>query len=972
MSDTVRQPSFARGELDPALHSRTDLDGYRTGLATLRNMVVMRAGGVQNRAGFEFLAPTKFATTSGSSVRLIPFVFNTDDGNTYAIEAGDLYFRFYKNGAQIRKTAVNISAITQANPGVITTGAAHGLLAGEEFYVSGIVGMKELNGRWFKAGTVGGGGTTVQLLDRDGNNINTSSYTAYVSGGTTEEVYELTTTYDEDDVFDLSFAQLNDTMIFAHKSYTPRKLIRTSDTSWTIENVRWGPMTSITSGDETGQVTATNTTVGAAGSNTYRYRVSCIAAGTGEEGLTGFSGTQAITGATQANPVQITANSHVMKNGDVVIFTSVGGMTELNVGLATRQKEFVVTNTATNTFDLLGINGTSFTAYSGSGFVLRTHSTATNCAAPTPSAPTVTTWTLPSGVTYDEVQKFAVYREVNGVYGFIGFSAGASFSDIGVTPDTGDTPNIYYNPFIGSGNYPSKVCFYQQRLIFANSTNNPNTIWASKIGRFYDFSVRDPQQDGDSIEFQMLGSRAMQIRSMIDLGRLIVFTTEGEYVINGDANGALTPFEINPRQISGNGSADLAAMIVNSSALYVQARASIVRDLIKTGVTVDGYDGDERSIWSDHLLRGYTVSDSAYQQVPDSIAWFVRSDGDMVAMTYVREQSMFGWSKHDTQGTFESICAIPEGTEDALYAVVSRTVNGSSVRYIERMQTRYIGPDDEDVEDNVFVDSSITFDGRNTGATTMTITTATTYVAGQTLTLTASASYFNADMVGDKINVTSATGDVMHLLITASTSATVMSVTCDETIPANLQNTARTTWGRARKTIPQLWHLEGLSVSCQGDSFVESNPNKSSLTTRTVASGSVAFGRWYEVLHIGLPYVSDLQTLDIETGDPFQNLTGKQKLIRYVLAHVNRSRGLHAGETLPSSDASTTGLREMIPLDGDQSYDETPELTTDLVEVPVPGTWNEGGRMVIRQVDPLPCSILAVSPRGEVIPRGGR
>jgi hypothetical protein len=62
----------------------------------------------------------------------------------------------------------------------------------------------------------------------------------------------------------------------------------------------------------------------------------------------------------------------------------------------------------------------------------------------------------------------------------------------------------------------------------------------------------------------------------------------------------------------------------------------------------------------------------------------------------------------------------------------------------------------------------------------------------------------------------------------------------------------------------------------------------------------------------------------------------------------------------------------MIPLDGDQSYDETPEWTTDLVEVPVPGTWNEGGRMVLRQVDPLPVTVLAVSPRGEVIPRGGR
>ncbi len=970
MSDTVRQPSFARGELDPALHSRTDLDGYRTGLATLRNMVVMRAGGVQNRAGFEFLAPTKFATTAASSVRLIPFVFNTDDGNTYAIEAGDLYFRFYKNGAQIRKTAVNISAITQANPGVITSAAAHGLLAGEEFYVSGIVGMKELNGRWFKAGTVGGGGTTVQILDRDGNNINTTSLTAYVSGGTTAEVYELTTTYDEDDVFGLSFAQLNDTMIIAHQGYQPKKLVRTSDTSWAISGISYG-----TQALSPRTATATGT-AGAAGSNVYRYKISGIDTTYKQEDIPGTCRSITITGATNANPVVITANGHSFQNGDLVYFFGVGvdsGMTELSsFSVAPYEpKYFTVANRAANTFELSGINGTSYGVFSGSATAVSNHVTIISCAAPTPSAPNVITWTSPYiGVN---AERWAIYREVNGVYGFIGFAAGNSntFSDIGVTPDTGDVPYDLRRGFDVGSDFPGSVCFYQQRLCFAGSTTYPNRIWASAIGSFYNFNNHSPLTDSDPFTFDIIGPRALLVRSMLDMGRLVIFTSEGEYVINGDANGALTPFEINPRQISGNGSADLDAMIVNSSALYVQARASIVRDLTKTGVTVDGYDGDERSIWSDHLLRGYTVTDSAYQQVPDSIAWFVRSDGDMVAMTYVREQSMFGWSRHDTQGTFESICTIPEGTEDALYAVVSRTVNGSSVRYIERMQTRYIGPDDEDVEDNVFVDSSITFDGRNTGAITMTITTGTTYVAGQTLTLTASSAYFNADMVGDKINVTSATGDVMHLLITASTSTTVMSVTCDENIPSNLQNTARTTWGRARKVITGLTHLNGLSVSVQGDSFVDANPNKSSLTTRTVSAGAVTLGRWYEVLHIGLPYVSDLETLDIETADPFQNLTGKQKLIRYVVAAVNKSREFYAGDTLPSSDASTTGLRQMIPLDADQSYDETPELTTEVVEVPVPGTWDKGGRMVLRQIDPLPLTVLAVAPRGEVISRGG-
>jgi len=961
MPNAHKQPSFSRGELDPALHVRTDLEGYRTGAAVVRNMIVMRSGGLQNRAGLKFVAPTKFATTSGSTVRVIPFVFDTDDSNTYCIEVGDLYFRFHKNGEQIRLTAKNITNITQANPAVVTSNA-HGYSNGDEVYISGVIGMKQVNGRWFKAAGVTA--NTFNLTDRDGANINSTGYTAYTSGGTAEKVYEITTTYDEDDVMALSFAQLNDTMIFAHESYPPRKLVRTSDTSWAISNVDFGPPVTSPAIQQSG---TNGATAGAAGSNTYRYRVACIGDATGTEGIPDFTAGITITGATNANPVVITAAGHLFQNGDVVIFSSMVGMTELEALPATaeRYRYFVVANRTANTFELSGTNGTGFGVFV-SGSCLRAGRTIASAAAPTLSAPHTLTWDNPGGTFRG---KYAVYREVGGVYGFLGFAAGNTYSDIGGTPDTGDTPWELKLPFGSAGNYPSKVCFYQQRLCFANSTNDPNTIWMSAINDFYNFNDHTPQKDGDSIEFEIVGTRAIQIRSMMDLGRLVVFTTEGEYIINGDESGTVTPFSIDPRQVSGNGSSSLPALLVNSSALYVQARSSQVRDLVKTPVQIDGYDGDERSIWAAHLFRGYTLSDWAYQQVPESIAWMVRSDGDLNAMTYIREQSVFGWSRHDTQGTFESMCTVPEGSQDSLYVVVSRTVNGASQRYIERLESRHIGPDSDDVEDNKFVDSCKTFDGRNTGATTMTITTATNYTAGSTLTLTSSASFFNQNMIDDKINVTSATGTVVHLLITAFTSATVVSVTGDIDIPANLQNTARTTWGRARKTIPELWHLEGMSVSVQGDSFVEASPNNSSLTTRTVSSGSVALGRWYEVLHIGLPYVADFKSLPIDTPDNFQILTGKRKLVKNVLAQVKDSRGIYAGESLPSSDASTTGLTgEMIPLPSGQSFDSTPALTTGNVEIDIKAEWNDTGVVAIRQLDPLPLSLLSIVPQGHLIP----
>ena len=791
MGDTVRQPSFGRGVLDPTLHARTDLEGYRTGLSVLRNMVVMRSGGVQNRAGFKFLAPTKFATTAASSVRIIPFIFNTDDGNAYAIEVGDLYMRFYKNGAQIRKTAVNISGITAANPGVITTGAAHGLVAGEEFYVSGIVGMKELNGRWFKAGTVGGGGTTVELLDRDSANINTTSYTTYVSGGTTEEVFELTTTYDEDDVFDLKYSQLNDVMILTHPTYPVRSLVRSSDTSWTISDTLFGP------GKSAPRVLVG--TRGAAGALTAKYKVTAVFRPglfqtNGFESLPGTEDGFVISAITNADPgVVTTSASHGYSDDDYVRIAGCTGISGIN------EREFRINVTGATTFELVDIDTTSLGAYGASGACARTTVVITSSATPTTAAPntftigTVGFFNAASVIAESDIIRYDYYKEHGGVFGYIGSSSGRTFSDTGVvSPDTADVPPAYGEIFNSTDNYPSCSCFHQQRLFFANTNNEPNGFWGSESGNFYTFTPRDPQNSSDGFQAELVGRRALQIRSLVALGKLVAFTSEGEYVVNGDSSGAITFRDVNWAQVSENGSNNTQAMLVNSSSLYVQSRSSMVRDLVKTPVQVDGYDGDERSIWASHLFRGYTITDSAYQQVPESMAWFVRSDGDLNAMTYIREQSMFGWHSHDTQGTFESVCTVPESTEDSLYAVVSRTVNGSSQRYIERLNTRHIGPDAEDVEDNVFVDSSISFDGRNTGAITMTLSTGTVWTAGTTLTITASSAYFNADMVGDKINVTDSAGTVAHCLITVSTSTTVMSVTSDIDIPAVMRNAAPT------------------------------------------------------------------------------------------------------------------------------------------------------------------------------------
>jgi hypothetical protein len=71
--------------------------------------------------------------------------------------------------------------------------------------------------------------------------------------------------------------------------------------------------------------------------------------------------TQAITGATQANPVVITANNHGLQTGDTCRITGVVGMTQLN------DRTFTVTRVGANTFSLDGEDGTGHTAYTSGG-----------------------------------------------------------------------------------------------------------------------------------------------------------------------------------------------------------------------------------------------------------------------------------------------------------------------------------------------------------------------------------------------------------------------------------------------------------------------------------------------------------------------------------------------------------------------------------------------------------------------------
>lgn len=870
---TLAQRSFAGGEIAPALYTRCDTLKYTTGARTLRNMLVPRHGGASSRPGTTFVGCSK-----GSGVaRLIPFIFNSSQ--TYVLEFGGSYIRFYKDGVQLTDVTKTITGITNANPAVVTTSTPHGFSNGDEVQISGITGAigSYLNGRNFVIAGVTS--TTFQLKYLTGGNVDSTTFGAYGSGGSTARVYSIATSYTASELSGIKFIQSADVVTLVHPNHLPQELKRFGDTNWTIGSVTLTPSISAPAG-----LTAGGTPPGGAISIFYL----------------------------------VTA---VSSSGDE-----------------------------------------SFPQNTAQGF--------STAAIPTQSSPVNLSWTAVSGA-----QSYNVYRAVGGgAFGFLANTTNVSYTDIGAGADSSDTPPYDKNLFASSNDYPSAVAYIQQRLAFSCSANNPETTWMSRTGRFKNFTVSTPTKDDDAITFRLVGRQVNSVKHILDVGKMLVLTSGGEWSMNGDASGTITPIAINPKQYSYNGSSDVRPIVIDNTVLYVQARGSIVRDL-SYDFQIDGYKGNDLTIFSSHLVKGHTITDWAYCQIPDSIVWAVRDDGVLLGLTYVREQQILAWHRHDLfGGSVESVCSIPEGNEDILYLVVRRVINGQSVRYIERMSTRYF----TDVIDYNGIDCSLEYDGRSflsnsniskLGYPNMILSGGTAWDNNETLTLTATSGYFASTDVGNAIcfynfDSNGKLTDSVRCTITGYTSSTVVSVSPNKIVPVAFRSIGWGVWARAVDQVGGLWHLEGKTVSVFADGFVVGSPYNSSYPTYTVTNGSITLDQPYAVIRVGLPMTCDLETLDIDTPQG-PSLSDKRHLVTKVTAFVEDSRAFWVGPRPPDDD-SVDPLQNLTELKIRQfeTMDEPIALVTDKVEINMASEWNNNGRVFIRHIDPLPLTILEIAPGG--------
>lgn len=684
------QQSFGAGIIGQELYGRLDQAKYQVGLAECTNFMVLPHGPAANRPGLYFVKET---ADSSKASRLIPFIFNTEQA--YALEFGDQYVRIHTEGGTVLESNQTVTAATAANPVQITI-TGHGYSTGDEVYIASLPGdFAELNGRYW----------TVTVVDADNftlDGADGSAYAAYTSGGTAARVYEVATPYLEADLFELNFVQSADVLTIVHPDYAPRELARAGATSWTLSTITFAP--------EIDAPTGVGVTAGSgSGSTKYAYVVTAVADNGLEESIAssiGLGASSDISAITQANPGVITTSAaHNLAADDLVYVSDVGGMVELADGYYYVNTAPSTTTLTLKTLDGTVVDTTAYTAYTSGGTVEAAY--VSNDLSTAGYFNTIS-WTAVTGAI-----RYNVYKQVNGLFGYIGQTDGTSFNDDNIEADLLTTPPENQTPFDGTDKYPGAVTYFEQRRVFGGTNTGPQTIWMTKSGTESNLTRSIPARDDDAITFALASRQLNRVRHMVPMSDLLLMTNAGEWKVTAQNSDAITPTSIWVRPQGYTGIGSLPPIIARDSIIFVQSQGSHFADMAFSN-DQQVYKSRDISVMAPDLFDGFTFSDWCYVRAPYPMVWAVRSDGKLLAMTYLPEQEVVAYHLHETDGTFESVTSIPEGGEDVVYAIVNRTVDGGTKRYVEYMHSRRFAS----IEDAFFADSGLTYSGSATSTIT--------------------------------------------------------------------------------------------------------------------------------------------------------------------------------------------------------------------------------------------------------------
>lgn len=640
------------GEWTNLLDGRTDLAGYIASASVMENFIPSIQGPAIRRAGTKFVRPIKFNETNLS--RLVPFIKSRTDA--VQIEFGDGYCRFFKNnGAVLTGTTQAITGATQADP-VVVTSAGHGYSNDDEVYITGISGMTELNDRWFVIDNVTA--STYELRTIHGDDVDGTGYTAYTSGGTSDEPYEIVSPYTStqlDSSFGLDVIQSGDILYITDRAglLAPRTLSRTSDTSWAF--AEFAP--------DDGPWLDLNTT------------------------------TTSIYSSAATGSVTLTASTSIFTADDV--------------GSLIRVDQEVIT--ATDPWE----TGTSYTA----GDYVRSEGKEYKAATTATSGTSIPAHT--NGTVTDGGVEWEYISPGYGVARITAQAGTTATATVLVTlPQTvvnsGNASTLWRKGAWSDANgYPTNVTFFRERLTFGQG----QTVQMSVVGGFDSFAIDSFGEvlTESAISVDVQSSEANEIVGLTEGNTLLVNTIGAEFSVDAQTTTSpLGPNNIRVSKQTSYGSAAIRPIRVGETVLFVQGSQRKVRGM-QYEFQVDNYVAPDLTVRSAGVL-GTGIEQMARQEEPYQTIWAVRKDGQLLSFAFDQNQEVRAWARQPIGGTtstdgVESVSVIPssDGSRDEVWIVVKRTINGADRRYIEYIQPEYTSLDDQ--EDATYADSMLTYSG---------------------------------------------------------------------------------------------------------------------------------------------------------------------------------------------------------------------------------------------------------------------
>lgn len=756
------QRAFNGGEVSPAMYARIDDGKYQTGMALCKNFLIEPQGPIVMRPGFKYVNHTKHA---GKKARLIPFNFSISQ--TMVLELGERYVRFHTQGQTvlgnngqpyeietpyIEADLFDIHYVQSAD--VMTL--VHPNYPPKELRRYGATDWRLVDIKFGSSLSAPTGLSASQTINKDVTNPTdykrTYAVTALLADGTEESVRSSSVTIDCNPYGDGSYNTIRWNAVAGAGLYRVYRdqggvwaYVGQTDTTQIIdENIT--PDASITPPHyddafySSKGITSVRVNNGGSGYVPAKYITDFVNVceydwGDGyKQQSTGF-------------PVNIQSKANLTweiedPNGhgsgaDIRLITgetyaatggpASGGRTACVTGIEIRSR---------------GIG------YDNPKLVIKCHNRHWQLAT-LYRFPLTTSHDVPKIVVTDSTGYGADLVPVieNGrVVSVTIRSGGQNYSspNLSVVSSTGGGASLSAN--VGQApDYPGAVSYFEQRRWFGGTQNRPNNLWATRPGTEADMSFSLPSQSDDRIAVRVAAREANRILHIVPLAQLMLMTGAAEWRVSPLNSDAITPESMSVRPQSYVGASNVQPLVVGSSMIYGAGRGGHLREL-GYNYEAGGYISGDVCLRAPHLFDNLTIVDLAYSKAPSPVVWAVSSSGKMVAMAYVPEQQVGGFSTIETKGSIESACVVAEGDEDIVYVEVMRTVNGQAVRFVERMNERQY----TDLKECVYVDCAGTYRGEAKKEIT-----GLTWLEGETVSILADGAVEPQQVVKDgKITLT--------------------------------------------------------------------------------------------------------------------------------------------------------------------------------------------------------------------------